>query len=451
VTTTPEALARRFSPEFLWGVAAAAYQIEGAWDADGKGESIWDVFCRTPGAIANNETGATACDHYRRWREDVALMAELGVSAYRLSVAWSRVLPDGTGRVEKRGLAFYDRLVDGLLEAGIRPFVTLYHWDLPQALQERGGWGESETAERFGEYAGLVASRLGDRVHDWITLNEPEVVAFAGHLRGVHAPGLRDPALALRAAHHLLLAHAAGVETIRSHVPDAEVGVALNLSPCEPVESADAEAARRLDGYLNRWFLDPLFGRGYPPDMLAWYGDLAPTEAPASPPLDFLGMNYYSRRLVREADDPLLRATGVLPRDASVTAMGWEVYPAGLRDLLLRLEQDYGPRRIYVTENGAAFTDEPDEEGNVDDRERVAYLAGHVNAVGDAIRSGVPVDGYFVWSLLDNFEWQHGYAMRFGLVRVDYETQRRSVKESGRWYARLIAGSRAKGLADAHA
>jgi beta-glucosidase len=424
-------LASRFPGDFTWGAATSAYQIEGAHDADGRGRSIWDVFCRVPGAIANGETGDVACDHYRRYREDVGLMAELGLGAYRFSVSWPRVLPEGRGRANDAGLDFYDRLVDTLLEHGIRPLVTLYHWDLPQALQERGGWGEPEVVERFAEYAELVGRRLGDRVADWVTLNEPAVSAWVGHLQGRHAPGARDPGLALRVAHHLLLAHRAGADALRATVDAARVGIALDLRPVFPASSSDedAEAARRLDGHGTRWFADPLFGRGYPDDLVAWWGELAP------PPLvgyhgrlDFLGVNYYTRQVVRAAG-------GVLGLEAAVrpglerTAMGWEVYPDGLRDLLLRLRADYGPIPLLVTENGAAFGD---------DAPRRSYLERHLTAAAEAIEAGAPLEGYYLWSLLDNFEWAEGYAKRFGIVEVDFATQRRTVRPSGHWYAELI-------------
>jgi beta-glucosidase len=443
-------LARRFPPGFLWGTATAAYQIEGGWDADGKGESIWDTFCRVPGAIETGETGETACDHYRLWEQDVDLMTELGLNAYRFSVSWPRVVPAGTGPTNVRGLDFYDRLVDALLARGIRPFVTLYHWDLPQVLQDRGGWGTREVVGWFAEYATAVAHRLGDRVHDWITINEPEVVAFAGHAHGVHAPGHRDWRLALRVAHHLLLAHAQGAAAIRGSARDPSVGIAVNLSPCEPArdDPADVAAAHRLDGHLNRWFLDPLFARGYPPDVVEWYGDLLDAEAPAAIAalegrLDFLGINYYSRQLARADGDDPLRLERVTPPEAQLTSMGWEVYPDGLRSLLERVHRDYRPARIYVTENGAAFDDASDADGRVDDTERRDYLAAHLDAAARAVDAGVPLDGYFVWSLLDNFEWAHGTSKRFGLIRVDYDTLRRTVKASGAWYRELAGAAKA--------
>jgi beta-glucosidase len=413
---------------FLYGAATAAYQIEGAWDADGKGPSIWDAFVRVPGAIETGETGDEACDHYRRWREDVAMIAELGLDAYRFSVSWARVLPDGFGRINERGLAFYDGLVDALCEAGIRPFLTLYHWDLPQALQERGGWDAAGVDDAFAYYAALLGDRLGDRVRDWITLNEPEVAAFAGHYHGVHAPGLRDFPLALRAADAMLRAHAKAVEALPA---DASVGISLNLSPCE----GDERAVQLADGYLNRWFLDAVCGRGYPDDMLEWYGDAAPPHLPPLPPLDFLGVNYYYRRVVRDAPPPL-GWRQVTPANAELSEMGWEVHPDGLREILLRVARDYAAPVLYVTENGIALP------RGLDDERRVAYLDSHLAAVEEARAAGAPVAGYFVWTLLDNFEWAFGTSRRFGLVEVDFETQRRTIRRSGRRYAELIAAHR---------
>jgi beta-glucosidase len=410
--------------KFLYGAATAAYQIEGAWNEDGKGPSVWDAFVRIPGAIEDGDTGDSACDHYHRWREDVDLIAELGLDAYRFSVSWPRVLPDGFGRVNERGFDFYDRLVDALCEAGVRPFVTLYHWDLPQALQERGGWDSAGVDDAFAHYAALLGDRLGDRVHDWITLNEPEVAAFAGHYRGVHAPGLRDFALALRAADAMLRAHGKAVEALPG---DASVGIALNLSPCE----GDEQATRLADGYLNRWFLDAVTGRGYPEDMLEWYGDAAPGPLPPMPTLDFLGVNYYYRRVVRNAPPPL-GWEQVTPEGAELSEMGWEVRPDGLRTILVRVARDYAPAALYVTENGIALP------RGLDDDRRVAYLESHLAAVEEARAAGAPVGGYFVWTLLDNFEWTFGASKRFGLVEVDFETQRRTIRRSGRWYGARI-------------
>ncbi len=433
-----------FPPSFAWGAATASYQIEGAVAEDGRGESIWDRFSHTPGRVANGDTGDVACDHYHRWREDVALMAGLGLRAYRFSVAWPRVLPDGAGAVNQAGLDFYDRLVDELLAHGIRPFATLYHWDLPQALQDRGGWASPEIVEHFAHYADAVATRLADRVTDWTTLNEPQVFAFIGYVEGLHAPGLTDPRAGLVAAHHAHLAHRAATDVLRQRRADARIGIALSLWPAVPAsdEPADADAARRLDGAVNRWFLDPVFGRPYPADIVELFrpllDDLDLGAVVGGPPPDVLGVNYYSRHtVVRDSSVPFLSARTV-DRSAPRTAMGWEVHPSSLRDLLVRLHRDYAPGSIVITENGAAFDDEPDAGGFVQDDERIAYVESHLAAVADARAAGVPVDGYLLWSLLDNFEWAEGYAKRFGIVRVDFETLRRIPKASGHWYADVI-------------
>ena len=438
------ALARRLPAGFLFGTATAAYQIEGGHDADGKGPSIWDTFCRRPGAISTGETGDIACDHYHRWREDVGLLRDLGCNAYRLSISWPRVLPVGSGAVNEAGLAFYDRLVDELLANGVRPFVTLYHWDLPQALQEKGGWSAPETVEAFGRYADVIARRLGDRVRDWITLNEPEVVAYAGHYVGVHAPGIRDFRTAVLVSHHLLLAHRAAAAAIRAAHRDSRVGIALNLSPCDPASDmpADAEAAVRMDGYLNRWFLDPLFGRGYPTDMVDLYRPYGNWELNGyDGRLDFLGVNYYARHVVRASSDGPLRGERVDP-EREHTAIGWEVHPASFRRLLVRLHREYAPAQLYVTENGAAYDDMVVDD-RVNDPARVSFLTRHFDAAAGAVADGVPLRGYFIWTLMDNFEWAHGTSKRFGIVHTDYLTQRRRVKASGEWYRRLIAAHQA--------
>jgi beta-glucosidase len=437
--TAPEEIGRRFPPGFLWGTATAAYQIEGAWNEDGKGESIWDRFCRIPGAIEDGSSGNVACDHYHRVPEDVALMAGLGANAYRFSISWPRVLPEGTGALNEAGLAFYDRLVDLLLEHHVRPLVTLYHWDLPQALQDRGGWLAPDIPEWFGEYAGVVAGRLGDRVRDWVTINEPHVVAFAGHADGVHAPGLSDLATAVSVSHQLLLAHRTGGDAIRSVSGDASVGIALNLSPTQPASRAehDQAAAVVYDGYLNRWFLDPLFGRGYPDDLVQRYGALAPPPLDGyDGALDFLGVNYYTGYVVGAGGDGAL-GFEVVPPAGETTEMGWAIQPDGLQELLLRLHRDYAPARLYVTESGAAFADDPDGA----DPRRVAYLYDHFVAAADAIGQGVPLEGYFVWSLMDNFEWAHGFTKRFGLLYVDYSSLSRTPKDSGRFFRAVAAAT----------
>lgn len=432
-----EELAGRFPPGFVWGAATAAYQIEGAWDEDGKGPGVWDAFCRIPGTIEDGSSGEVACDHYHRLDEDLDLLAQLGARAYRFSISWPRVMPEGTGRVNQTGLAFYERLVNGLLARGIRPFATLYHWDLPQALQERGGWLRDDIPNWFATYADVVASRLGDRVHDWITLNEPQVTAFAGHQAGLHPPGLQSTGAALAAAHRLLLAHRAGADAVRAADSAASVGIALNMSPAHALSPDHEEAARIADGALNRWFLDPLHGRDYPQDIVERYGALAPRPLDGyDGMLDFVGINYYTRQIVRSSSRTPLGYEVVKP-DASLTEMGWEIYPDGLSETLERVHRDYTPDALYVTESGAAF---PDTLGGVD-QERVDYLRAHFAAAAHALTHGVPLAGYFVWSLLDNFEWHNGFSKRFGLVFVDYETQRRTIKSSGHFFASVAAGS----------
>jgi beta-glucosidase len=433
-----------FPPDFIWGAATASYQIEGGVDEDGRGESVWDRFSRTPGRTASGDTGDVACDHYHRWREDVALMADLGLRAYRFSVAWPRVQPDGSGPLNGVGLDFYDRLVDELLANGIRPFVTLYHWDLPQPLEDAGGWPSREIVERFAAYADAVAARLADRVSDWMTLNEPQVFTFLGYVEGRHAPGRTDPVAGLAATHHAHLAHRAAAEVLRGHRPDARIGIALSLWPAVPGSDApaDAAAARRIDGASNRWFLDPVFGRGYPADLVELYGPMVAgldlDAVAGTPPPDFLGVNYYSRHHVVHDDASPMLAARFLESPEPRTAMGWEVHPPSLRDLLLRLHDEYAPPSILITENGAAYDDVPDANGVVQDDERIGYLEAHLAAIVEARDAGVPVDGYLLWSLLDNFEWAEGYAKRFGIVRVDYETLRRIPKASARWYADLV-------------
>jgi beta-glucosidase len=433
-----------FPQGFAWGTATAAFQIEGAPREDGKGESIWDRFSHTPGAIRDGANADVACDHYHRWREDVALMAELAHNAYRFSIAWTRVLPAGRGAVNNAGLDFYERLADALLARGIAPYVTLYHWDLPQALQDAGGWRNRDTAAAFADYAGIVAARLGDRVRHWITHNEPQVVTNAGHLTGEMAPGVRDLAAWWPVSHHLLLAHGLAVPVLRAaSAAGAQVGITLNLSPKVPASASaeDQRAAPLGDALFNRWFLDPLFRGTYPdeaaalltrPDDLIQPGDLAAIQAP----LDFLGVNYYTIERIRR--NPAL--PGLVPQVApedgpGLTAMGWAVRPEGLGDLLIRLHREYQPPAMYVTENGAAYPDALAPDGQVVDPERTDYLRRHFAQARRALAAGVPLRGYFIWSLLDNFEWARGYIPRFGLAYTDYPTQRRIIKGSGRYFA----------------
>jgi len=429
-----------FPPDFTWGTATSAYQIEGAVQEDGRGPSIWDTFSHTPGKTQGGETGDLACDHYHRYREDIALMRELGVNAYRFSVAWSRVLPEGRGVPNLKGLDFYERLVDTLLAQDITPWLTLYHWDLPQALEDQGGWPARETAYAFAEYADLLSRHLGDRVRHWITLNEPWCSAHLGYLAGVHAPGKQDLGLAVRASHHLLLAHGLAVPLIRRNAPGAQVGITLNLAPGHPAspDPADVAAARRFDGFQNRWYLDPLFGFGYPLDLLELYDEAGPPveagdlEAIATL-TDFLGINYYTRAVVRNSTLGPYRFQSVAVGEER-TAMDWEVYPEGLQELLLRVSREYRPKAIYITENGAAYSDVVSVDGEVHDPARTRYLERHFGQSLLALQEGVPLKGYFVWSLLDNFEWAEGYSKRFGLVYVDFATQARRLKASGRWF-----------------
>lgn len=443
-----------FPKDFLWGTATAAYQVEGAWNEDGKSESIWDRFTHTPGKIEDASNGDVACDHYHRWRDDVALMHALGLPAYRFSIAWPRILPEGRGKVNQPGLDFYNRLVDALLEANITPFVTLYHWDMPQVLQDQGGWAERATAEAFVEYADVVSRHLGDRVKHWVTHNEPHVAAFLGYQVGIHAPGITDGASAVKASHHLLLSHGWSVPIIRQNSARAQVGIVLNTALATPASSRgeDADAARQVDGRVQRWFLDPLYGRAYPADIVAEFAaagclpdggafvqtnDLRAIAAPT----DFLGLNYYNRSLVKQ--DALANG-GPFPNhvrvpDAEYTDMGWEIYPDGLYQLLCRVYFDYRPSKIFVTENGASYSDAPDARGSVNDQRRIDYLREHFAAAQRAIAAGVPLAGYFVWSLLDNFEWAKGYTQRFGIVWVDYKTQQRIPKASARWYQQVVA------------
>jgi beta-glucosidase len=445
-----DALALRFPPGFAWGAATSAYQIEGAVDADGRGPSIWDTFAHTPGKTAGGATGDVACDHYHRLTDDLDLLRSLGLGAYRFSVSWPRVQPGGTGPANEAGLDFYDRLIDGLLERGIDPWLTLFHWDLPQPLEDAGGWPERDVVGRFADYTAILVDRFGDRVRHWLTLNEPWCLSMLGYGTGRHAPGRRDWPAALRAAHHTHLAHRAAVETIRSGAPAARVGTALNLHHIEPASQSDADlaAARLHDGTANRWFLDPVMGRGYPRDVVAAYEplfegvDVGELDE-GMPPIDVLGVNYYTRHVVRapvdgetlDGFDGAVMTNGGLP----LTEMGWEIHPDGLRLLLERLHTEYAPPAIAITENGAAFPDVADADGAVQDAVRVAYMRDHLAATAQAIEAGVPVIGYFAWSLMDNFEWGFGYERLFGVVHVDYATQRRTVKASGRWYRDLIS------------
>lgn len=464
---------RRFPEGFRWGAATAAYQIEGAAAVDGRTPSIWDTFSETPGRVAGGHTGHVASDHYHRYREDVALMKRLGLNSYRFSVSWSRVQPAGAGPVNPPGLDFYRRLVDELLDNGIEPWLTLYHWDLPQPIEDAGGWPARDTAARFAEYASIMHNALGDRVRHWTTLNEPWCSSFVGYGAGEHAPGRRDAAAAVRAAHHLLLGHGLAVDAIRASGPDAEVGITLNLYAISPASQTpeDREAARRIDGLSNRFFLDPVLLGRYPADVVS---DLAPVTdfshvldgdlAVISRPMSLLGINYYSRHTVaapgpgpdgvldwrRGADagsaNPGSEGVQIVYRGVPVTAMNWEIDAPGLTEVLLRVSREYPRVPLYITENGAAFHDEVSADGAVNDPDRRAYFESHLRACHDAISAGVPLRGYFAWSLLDNFEWAWGYTRRFGLIYVDYRNQTRTPKASAHFYADVI---RRHGLLDA--
>jgi beta-glucosidase len=440
-----------FPSDFAWGVATSAQQIEGAVGEDGRGESIWDRFAAQPGHIADGSDPRVACDHYHRWREDLGTLGWLGVNAYRFSLAWPRILPTGTGAPNARGLDFYDALVDALLAAGIQPYVTLDHWDLPQALQDRGGWGARDTVDAFVAYADAASRRLGDRVTHWVTHNEPWCIAHLGHERGEHAPGHRDPAESLRAAHHLLLSHGRALPVLRRNAPGAQVGIVLIHSPIEAATASepDRDAARRLDGAFNRWYLDPLFRGAYPADAVADRVRLGHLPGPElefvrdgdldciAGPVDELGLNYYSRGVVRaDARGEPVHVPMVPAHE--LTDMGWEVHPAGLRASLRRVWTDYRPARLMITENGAAYPDPPTDPRQDVSALRVAYLRSHVEAARDALADGVPLGGYFVWSLMDNFEWGQGVSKRFGLFHVDYATQRRTPRESAHWYRALL-------------
>ncbi len=431
--------------DFTWGVATSAYQIEGAVREDGRLPSIWDTFSHTAGKVAGGDNGDIACDHYHRWPQDITTMKRLGVDAYRLSIAWPRVVPGGDGPVNPAGLAFYDRLIDALLDAGITPYLTLYHWDLPQALQDRGGWTRRDTAELFASYASHVVRALGDRVTSWATLNEPQCSAWIGHLEGRHAPGIADITAAVPASYHLLLGHGLAAQAIRAAAPGAHVGLVTLMYACEPASDhdTDIEAAARFDGHANRWWLDPIHGRGFPADMLKLYGVDLPVLAgdmeTIAARLDWLGVNYYSPSYI--ADDPLggpPHATQTHRPGARRTLLDWEIRADGLEQVLVRLTRDYGQRPVYVTENGSAWTDTLGPDGRVHDPQRITYLEEHLAACVSAVRQGVPLAGYFAWSLLDNFEWAHGYGARFGLVHVDFATQKRTVKDSGHRYAAII-------------
>ena len=451
-------MSMRFPPGFQFGASTSAYQIEGAADEDGRGPSMWDTFCGVPGAVTHGDTGAIACDHYHRTDADLDLAAELGLTSYRFSVGWPRIVPDGTGSVNQKGLDYYRRLVEGLRTRGVEPVATLYHWDLPQPLQDAGGWVNRDTVAHFCDYIQLVLDSLGDVVPVWVTMNEPFCSGMIGHLQGRHAPGIADLHSALAASHHLLLAHGLAMGMIRDRAPQARAGITHLLSDIHAASASEADqaAARRLDGHENRWFLEPVLRGTYPADMLDWYQRQAPLDfirdgdmEIIAAPADFLGVNYYeTKRVAADPGEPFHEAR-VIPAahyldPAELTANGIDARPAGLGRILRRVHEAT-PLPLYITENGAAYHDYVDPEGGVDDVERVAYLTAHFGETLAAIEAGVDVRGYFVWSLLDNFEWADGYSRRFGLVWVDFATQARIPKASARWYAQLIAGQPAHG------
>jgi len=446
---SPPSLARRFPPDFKWGFAASAYQIEGAVHEDGRGPSIWDTFSHSRGKVANGDTGDVAADHYHLYRDDVRMMAELGADAYRFSISWPRVMPNGTGAPNQPGLDFYRRLVDELRSAGVEPTVNLFHWDLPQALQDRGGFANPDVIGWFSDYTELIASRLGDTVTDWMTFNEPAVFAFLAHADGIHAPGLRHWPTAIRVADNQLRAHAAAADIIRGMVTGARIGVAVDINHFAPASDSerDRRAAEQYRATRDTWFLDPLFGRGYPALGLETHRAAGHLEGvdlsePPAGSLDYLGVNYYRQEtVVANSDEPfdwrIVARLGV-----ELTEMEWEVVPGGLTEGLLWLHREYAPAEIVITENGAAYPDRVGADGSVMDLDRVSYLARHLSAAADAREAGVPLTGYYVWSLLDNFEWSLGYNKRFGVVRVDFATQQRTPKQSALWYQELIAASR---------
>ncbi|MDN4037988.1 GH1 family beta-glucosidase [Massilia sp. YIM B02443] len=435
-----------FASDFLWGCATSSYQIEGAGREDGRVESIWDRFAATPGRVKDGSNGLVACDHYHRWPEDFDIAQDIGLNAYRFSIAWPRIYTGEHGQPNQKGLDFYSRLVDGMLERGLQPWATLYHWDLPQTLQDAGGWENRATIDAFVDFADAMTRTLGDRVKHWITHNEPWCTAIIGNYEGWHAPGNTSLKTALQVAHNVLVSHGKATPVIRANVPDAQVGMAVSLHPLRAASGSpeDQAAMERHDGLRYRWFLDPLFGRGYPQATLDLIGDAAPDvvagdmEAIAVK-TDFMGVNYYFPEVVADAPDHAPFRARVLPTtQGEITAMGWPVAPEGLSELLTRIENDYHPGPMYVTENGSAFDDTVDANGEVDDVQRRQYLMRHLASLKDAIDNGVPVKGYFAWSLLDNFEWAEGYLKRFGLVHIDYETQQRRLKNSGKWYRAFL-------------
>jgi beta-glucosidase len=437
----------KFSQEFKWGAATASYQIEGAYNQDGRGLSIWDTFSHTKGNVLNGDTGNEACDHYNKLEEDIELMKEIGLETYRFSIAWPRIFPKGTGKVNQEGLDFYNKLIDGLLEAGIEPAITLYHWDLPQTLQDKGGWENKATVNAFVDYAEVIFKAFGDRVSTWITHNEPFVVAFHGNSTGDHAPGIKDHLVALKVAHNLLVSHGLVVKKFRKMKITGDIGITLNLSYAYPVSDSkeDVLAAELFTAYYNGWFLDPIFKGHYPKNLVDIYKErydnidfLSKDLDVISEEIDFLGINYYSRGLVEfDSTSDFFKINTIKPDESNYTAMNWEIYPKGLYDLLINISKEYTDLPLYITENGAAFNDEV-EDGAVNDTKRIEFLKGHFKSAYDAIQSGVNLQRYYVWSLMDNFEWAYGYSKRFGIIYVDYSTKERILKDSAYWYKEVI-------------
>ena len=440
-----------FPSDFLWGAATASYQIEGEAMGEGRGECIWTRFSHTPGKVANGDTGDVADDHYHRYPQDVALMKDVGLQAYRYSLSWPRVIPLGTGATNPPGLDFYDRLTDEILKAGIQPWVTLYHWDLPQALEDKGGWSNPDIVGWFSEYTELMTKRLGDRVKHWITLNEPWCSASLGYLYGAHAPGVQDPKRAFLAAHYLLLSHGEAMKIIRKNIPDAQAGITLNLSPQLPATAHpdDVRVAWRSDGFSNRWYLDPVFKGQYPPDIVEEVMSMGGLEGvdltqvqEAAQPMDFLGINYYMRWIHKHVPGKPEESEYAFPPESTFTDMGWEVNGNEMANLLVRVQQEYNPKAMYVTENGAAYPEpETVTEAVLEDPQRVAFLKEYFAAAEDSIQRGAKLKGYFVWSFLDNFEWAYGYTKRFGITHVDYATQKRTPKRSSLYFKDVIANN----------
>jgi beta-glucosidase len=433
-----------FPDGFLWGVASSAYQIEGAWNKEGKGESIWDRFSHMSGNTKNGDTGDIACDHYHRYTEDVTLMKELGVQAYRFSISWSRVLPKGKGDANRAGLNFYRRLVHELLGSGIEPWVCLYHYDLPQALQDEGGWANRNIIQYFADYAELIARELGDIVKRWVIINEPRCIAWLGHLTGIHAPGMKNLELSLKVSHNVQLAQGKAIQTLRDFDQNFQIGTVVDLNAVHPIsdDEKDREAASNLDEFWNRWYIDPLFKGEYP--HLARRIGLKPNQEDMGlikQPLDFLGVNYYTRLLATYDPSNSVTRAKVVPKNTPTTERGWEIYPNGLYEMLMRLRTSYGNPLLYVTENGAAFQDNVIKDDKVQDDDRIGFLRDHIAAAYRAIKDGVRLNGYFVWTIIDNFEWAEGYSKRFGLVHTNYQSLKRTPKKSFYWYKQVIGNN----------